>query len=118
MGQVFLANVVHVLLAEDYKPVEALLADGLDEALDEGVRIGSAERPHLVADAESLERRDEPLRELPIPVVLHVPDRQATVASLLHERFGLACVLQRPEPHASPAQLKHLAAAYRRAGAP
>jgi hypothetical protein len=40
--QVFLANVVHVLLAEDHEPIKAFLLDGLNEPLDKGIRVRGA----------------------------------------------------------------------------
>ena len=44
---VLCAHMIHVLLAENHEPIEALLLDGLDEPLHEGVRLGTGRRKVL-----------------------------------------------------------------------
>jgi len=39
VSQVFLADVIHVLLTEDHKSIETFLLDGLNEPFDEGVCV-------------------------------------------------------------------------------
>jgi hypothetical protein len=111
--QVFRAQAIQVLRAEDHEPVEAFLFDRLNEPFHEGIRDSPARLP-LTAKfdrlnepfhegigvgrtvgvlhgfhAMTLQLGVERLGELGIAVVLHHRNRQVLSASLANERFGL-----------------------------
>jgi hypothetical protein len=80
---------IQVLRAEDHEPIEAFLFDGLNESLDEGIRVGRTVGVLHGFHPAAFQFRVERLGKLGIAVVLHHRDWQVLGASLANERFGL-----------------------------